>query len=364
MTLSFYFARRFAWLFLQIFVGFFAIMMAIDMIDELRRFSNPGISLSEALLLAAMNVPQAIYRILPLIVILTSIGLFLSLSRSSELVIVRASGRSGLRFLVAPTLTALTIGIVAVAVMNPLVAATARRYDAVSAGHARGGSILSVGEGGLWLRQGDDKGQTVIQAVRASLDGTALYEVSFLTFDAEGRPLERIEAATADLTPGAWRLGAAKRWDLTSDNPERQAVPEAEGGVLATDLTEANIRDGFGTPAGISIWELPGYVQSLQRAGFSARSHLVWLQAELALPLFLAAQVLIAAGFTMRQGRGANNGRLILFALLCGFGIYFLRNFGRVLGENGQVPILAAAWTPPVAAFLLALALLLHLEDG
>ena len=278
MILSLYVARRFLWLFARIFAGFFVLMVAIDMIEELRRFGDPGISLSEALQLAIMNVPQSIYRILPLIMILTAIGLFQSLARSSELVIIRAAGRSGLRFLVAPVATATLIGLVAVTVLNPLVAATARRYDAMSAGHARGGSILSVSEGGLWLRQGTEAGQTVIQAARANLDGTALYGATFLTFDAQGRPTRRIETTSATLAPGAWTLGQSKIWDLTSANPERSAVILAKGTSLPTDLTAEKIRDGFGTPAGIAIWDLPAYIASLQKAGFAARSHQVWLQ--------------------------------------------------------------------------------------
>lgn len=364
MTLSLYVARRFLWLFIRVFLGFFAIMLAIDLIDEMRRFANPGITLSEALLLSAMNVPPALYRILPLVMVLTSIGLFLSLARSSELVIVRASGRSGLRFLLAPTLTAVVVGVFAVSILNPIAAATTRRYDVLSAGHARGGSVLSVGEGGLWLRQGNSSGQTVIQAARANLDGTELYEVTFLTFDTEGVPRQRIEADQATLRPGAWALGPALEWDLSAANPERGKIRLPPGSGLATDLTAAKIRDSFGTPAGISIWDLPGYIAGLQKAGFSARAHVVWFQSELALPLFLAAQVLIAAGFTMRHVRAQRTGTYVLMALLAGFAVYFLRNFGRVLGENGQVPILAAAWVPPVAALLLALTLLLHLEDG
>lgn len=364
MTLNLYIARRFLWLFLRVFFGFFAIMLMIDVIDELRRFSDPGITLSEALMLALMNVPTSVYHILPLILILSAIGLFLGLARSSELVVVRAAGRSGLSFLLAPVSTACLIGLVAVAVLNPIVAATSKRYDTLSKGHARGGSVLSISEGGLWLRQGSEAGQTVIQADRANLDGTELYDATFLTFTPDGSPAVRIRADKAQLDPGFWRLTGAKQWPLAEDNPERTSKALADGTQMATDLTRDKIRDSFGTPSAISFWDLPAYIRGLERAGFSARSHQVWLQMELALPLLLVAMVLIAAGFTMRHARMARTGSLVLMALLAGFAVFFLRNFGQVLGENGQIPITMAAWTPPVAAAMLALGLLLHLEDG
>ena len=364
MILNFYIAKRFVALFLQVFAGFFALMMMIDLIDEMRKFANPGLTLSEALLLSAMNVPATIYRILPLIVILSAIGLFLGLSRSSELVVVRSAGRSGLSFLMAPVVTALAIGAFAVTVLNPLVAATSQRYDALSAGHARGGSVLSVSASGLWLRQGSDAGQTVIEAARANLDGTELYQVSFLTFTPDGTPQQRIEAAKATLIPGYWQLSQAKAWPLAEDNPERMARTLPEGQTIATDLTRDSIHDSFGTPSAISFWDLPAYIRGLERAGFSARSHQVWFQIELAQPLFFAAMVLIAAGFTMRHARMAKTGTLVLLALVSGFGVFFLRNFAQILGENGQIPVVMAAWTPPLAAALLALSFRLHLEDG
>lgn len=364
MILSLYIARRFLALFLQVFAGFFALMLMIDLIDEIRRFSDPGLTLSEALQLSLMNVPASVYQILPLILILSAIGLFVGLARSSELVVVRASGRSGLSFVASPVVTALVIGLFAVAVLDPLVAATSRRYDVLSAGHARGGSVLSVSESGLWLRQGNAQGQTVIAAKRANLDGTQLYDVSFMTFDPIGTPLQRIEAGKASLIPGFWQLSQAMSWPLGQDNPQRDVKTLSEGAALATDLTRDRIHDSFGTPSAIGFWALPAYIQGLERAGFSARSHQVWFQVELAQPLLLAAMVLIAAGFTMRPGRMAKTGTLVLLALLAGFGVFFLRNFGQILGDNGQIPVIIAAWTPPLAATFLALGLLLHMEDG
>jgi lipopolysaccharide export system permease protein len=85
---------------------------------------------------------------------------------------------------------------------------------------------------------------------------------------------------------------------------------------------------------------------------------------EIAQPLLLVAMVLIAAGFTMRHARTTTTSSMVLTALLCGIGVYFLRNLGQIMGGNGQVPVFLAAWTVPVAATLLALGLLLHLEDG
>ena len=66
----------------------------------------------------------------------------------------------------------------------------------------------------------------------------------------------------------------------------------------------------------------------------------------------------------MRHTRFGKTVIMVLFALLLGFGIFFLRNFAQVLGESGQLPVAVAAWTPPLAAILLSLGFLFHTEDG
>jgi lipopolysaccharide export system permease protein len=365
MTLSLYIARRFLTSVGQVFMVFFGILLLIDMIEQLRRFSGNGVGLSEALHLSLFNVPETLYRILPLILIMGAIALFLSLARSSELVVVRAAGRSGLRFLATPVLAAIGIGLFTIGVLNPLVAATQKNYDDLRSSYLQdGASTLSVSDTGLWLRQGGEYGQTVIQAARANLDGTELFDVSFLTFGPDGTPATRIEAAKARLQPGAWVLDGAKVWDLTTANPERAAQHWPDATRLASDLTADRIRDSFGTPSAVPIWALPAYIGGLEKAGFSARAYRLWFQMELAQPLLLTAMVLIAAGFTMRHVRFGGTGTMVLYAMLSGFAIFFLRNFAQALGETGQIPIALAAWSPPVAAVMLALGLLLHLEDG
>lgn len=364
MILDRYFGKRFLTAFLGVFGVFFGMLFMIDIIEQIRRFQSDDASLWDLVTLTLLNVPQTIYAILPLIMIIATIALFLSLARSSEMVVTRAAGRSALRALAAPVGTALIIGVVAVALLNPIVAATSKEYEA-RAGNLQGeNSILALSESGLWLRQGGDRGQTVIHAQRTNLDGTELRGASFITFGDDGAPARRIEAASARLADGAWQLSDVKIWILAgSANPEAAAVTAATFEVPST-LTPDQIRDSFGTPSSIPIWELPQFIQRLQDAGFAARRHQVFFQMELALPAFLIAMVLIGAGFTMRHQRGGRTSIMVMLAILLSFAVYFLRNLAQILGETGDIPVLLAAWAPPLIGIGLSLGLLLHLEDG
>ena len=366
MTLSLYVARKFLVAFLAVAGAFGAILMLLDLVEEVHRAAGSSVTFMQAAGLAALNTPDGLYRILPLVTILATLILFLGLARTSELVVVRATGRSGLRCLVPPVLTALAIGVIGVAVMNPFVAATSEAYNNLQNHYSNGGaaSVTSISREGLWLRQGGPEGQTVIRAEHASSDGTQLRAATFLTFDAQGRPVKRIEANSAALLDGQWQLNDTKSWSFTDTaNPERAATTAATL-TLPSNLTRAQIRDSFGDPGQVPIWQLPAFIDQMEKAGFSAREQRVWFQMELALPVMLAAMVLIAAGFTMRHVRLGNTGLMVLLALLAGFSIFFLRNFAQVLGTNGQIPVVLAAWGPPVAGVLLSLGLLLHMEDG
>ena len=362
MILSLYVARRFLGLVLLVTLVFAGLLLPVDLAEQMRGLDEGG--LSEGLRLALLNLPAALYQILPLIVILATLALFLGLARSSELVVIRAAGRPALRAVAAPAAAALLLGAGALVVVNPLVAATQKAFERAEARLEGGGSTLSISDEDVWLRQGDGDGQTVIRASRASLDGTVLFDASFLRFDAAGTPVARVDARRAELGDGVWTLEDAKRWPLVDvENPESAAATVSVA-TLASTLTRAQIRDSFGTPSAIPIFQLPAFIARLDAAGFSARTHRMWLQSELANPLMLAAMVLVGAAFTLRHQRGGRVGAMVLAALLCGFGVFFLRNFAQVLGESGQLPVAAAAWAPPAAAILAAIGLILHLEDG
>ena len=366
MILDRYFARRFTQAFLLIGGVFLTLIMLIDLIEQLRKFDSFDVGFGQLVLLMLLNAPQAINEILPLLMILSTVVLFVGLARSSELVVTRAAGRSGIRALAAPVAVALVIGGLAVSTLNPIVAATSDRYQQLADTYRTGGvSALSLSGEGLWLRQGGAGGQSVIHATGyGGGDEVTLFDVTVLTYAPGGGPVRRIAAQSAHLENDDWVLTKAKVWPLKAgQNPETSSA-EYDTLRIPTTLTEERIRDSLGRPSGVSVYDLPATIRHLKQAGFSTKRLEVWFQVELARPLFLVAMVLVGAAFTMRHTRFGGTGVSVLAAVLLGFALYFIRNFAQILGENGQIPISFAAWGPPVASILLTLGLLLHAEDG
>ena len=193
-----YFARKFFWSVMLVFSIFLVLLALIDLVDELQDF--PNLPFGDVLEIVLLNMPSANYEILPLVIVLATVGLYIRLARSSELVVVRATGRSALRSLAAPVGVALLLGLLSVTMLNPIVAASAKRYNDLVNSHVGGGAaIMVIASEGLWLRQGSPEGQTVIHAERASSDLTVLFDTTFIDFDPDGQPAKRIMAEAARL---------------------------------------------------------------------------------------------------------------------------------------------------------------------
>ncbi len=364
MRLHLYFARRFATTFAGLLAAFAIFAWLVELLEHIRRFDAGATGFAQLAYMAVLRLPVSLYQILPLIVLLTAVSMFLGLARSSEMVIARATGRSALISLAAPVIAALMIGALAVGLGNPFVATLSQTYEGEE-NRLRGiERVVAITDEGLWLRQGRIDRQTAIHGRSANLDGTRLFDVTFYVFDRRNRPLSRIDGAEAELANARWLVRDAKQWDFTGpENPEAAATSHDQLAV-PTDLTRDQIRDSFGTPSAIPIWDLPTFIDRLERAGFSARSHRVFLQAELAKPLSFVAMVLIGAVFTLRHTRFGRTGLMVLGAVLAGFATYFVANLAQVMGDSGQLPVAVAIWGPQAAAICLALAMLLHLEDG
>ncbi len=366
MTLTLYIVRRFLANLIKVQIGIFTLILLLNSTEQLRIIQGKGLDLNTTLTLLVTTIPQALMVTFPLVILLTSLFTFITLSRTSELVIVRASGVSALKILMAPVITAAILGAFSVAIFNPIVAATIRKTDEIRASYSRkANSQLSISSDGLWLRQADEVSQFVIQANASNSDGTILYNVRFHEFTPSGVLTRRIQADRAQLLPGEWKLSRATQWRFLDKNlTESSDIGKFDDLRVPTELTSEKIIESFVAPEKMSVWRIPAFIEQLKQSGFSTVRHELFFQSQISIPLMLAAMVMLGAVFAMRPSRFGQTGVMALLAVLSGFILFALKNVAESLGEAQEVPVLMAAWAPPTAILLMALSLILHFEDG
>lgn len=362
-TLSGYIGRLFFTRFLAVFFAFTAIVFLFDFIELLRRAATKADApFSVILRLSLLKLPYMAQELIPFVVLFATMLTFWRLTRSQELTVVRAAGVSVWQFLLPALLLALLIGAVRVTLLNPMAAALYSRFEQVEAKTLRGRtSMLAVSPTGFWLREVEGRTNAIVHAQRMSSRDMELYDVIFFNFaskDQKDRFVSRIDATTARLESGMWIMRDA--WISSPEQPERF---EAEY-KLPTEMTIERIQESFASPETISFWDLPGFINTLEAADFSAVRHRLHYQRLLSGPLLLFAMVLVAASFSLRAPRRGGGQMLLAFGTLIGFVLFFISNLVAALGQSGSIPVQLAAWTPAGISTLLGVTLLLHLEDG
>lgn len=358
-TLSGYTARQYALWFVSFLLALTGVILLVSTVDLLDRLATKNASLAVVIHMVLLKLPYLSQEVMPFTILLAGLTCFWRLTRSHELVITRAAGISIWQLLLPPLAVALLVGALTVGAFNPVASVLLGRFEQLEAKYIRNQtSTLAISSSGLWLRQADPDGQSVIHAQRVTNDPMVLHSVIVFRFADQDRFLERVDAKRAELAADRWLLYEA--WQSKPGAPPRYH-PEME---IPTGLTREKILNSFAPPETISFWSLPGFINLLEKAGFSAVRHRLQLHRLLATPILFAAMVLLAATFSLRPQRRGRVGLIILGGVLTGFLVYFLSNFVFALGLSTKIPVVLAAWTPAGVSLMLGIATLLHLEDG
>lgn len=359
-------ARYISWRFILAISGVLllcvVLVFLVDFVELLRRSGKYGsVPTSMLAWLAILRLPSSIEVVLPMTVLAGSMGAFLLLSRSSELIIARAAGISAWQFMLPGIAVAVLIGVVSITVYNPLAAYARSTSESLYAdlfGRQGSISILKTANAGAWLRQDGVDGQSVIHAGFATNNGLSLARVTALHFDREGNLFERLEAETAELKDGRWELKSV--WVSAFG---REPAYHADY-ILSTYLTPTQVRTALGSTSSISFWDLPGFIDLAEKAGLPAIKYKIKYQLMLARPLLLTVMVLLAATCTLRAFRFGKIQTMVVAGMFAGFAFFLLGEVSRKFGLSGLAAPEVAAWAPSAIVACLSLTFLLYQEDG
>lgn len=362
-TLARYFSLRFLLAMLAMFLICCLLVFFVDFIEMLRRDGkDTGTDIPALLLvwLTLLRLPSFSELTLPFAVLIGTIVVFLMLSRSSELVVLRAAGISVWQFMLPAMIVAFLLGIAFVLLYNPVAALARGEAERLYASaFNQDKSILKSGKGaGAWLREDGADGPSVVHALQVLNQGLELNGVTVFQYDRDHRLTERIEANRATLLDGRWELEDA--WvSAVGQEPARY-----DRYLLSTYLTPTQVRDSLGTVFSVSFWELPNFIELSERAGLPATQYRVQYHLLLSRPFLLVTMVLIAATCALRGFRFGNVQINATFGLAAGFAFFVFAEISRNFAMAELTSAAAAAWVPVIVASSLALTVLLYKEDG
>jgi lipopolysaccharide export system permease protein len=358
-TLSRYFGLRFFNAVMAVFGGSLLLIAMVDYIEMLRRTGDmKDVSALFVARITFFRVPFIAERVMPFAVLVGAISCYLNLSRRLELVVARAAGISAWQFVAPAVVIALLIGTVTTTLYNPLSAALREQSVRLEAQlFGIDSSFQDVGSG-FWVRQRAEDGQSILNAKSSRERGAELAGVSIFRFDQAGHFRDRIEAKSATLLPGFWRLQEARVY------AEGQPAEDHAVYNLKTNLTPAQIQESFDTPETVPFWQLSSHIELAENAGLSAGGYRLQYYQLMMQPFYLAAMVLLAAAVSLRFFRFGGVQKLVLGGIAGGFLLYVLSKVTGDLSKAGLLHPIAAAGLPALAGGLTGLITLLYQEDG
>jgi lipopolysaccharide export system permease protein len=362
-TLLRYLGRQFMLSFLIFISVLLMVIYLIDTLELIRRAaSHPEVTFAQIAKMSFFQLPEVGQQLFQFAVLFGGLFTFWRLTRTSELVVLRAVGVSAWEFLMPAILVAVAIGVVKVTVINPIGSAFSAKFEQMDNMLLRGKtSTIDLSAGGLWLRQNGNDSYTIIHARNVDSSTWRLKDVSIYFLTNTDELTGRLDAPDAALVNTSWVVtGGTLNYPNRPDEPPT-FVPQT---VVPTDMTPTKIQEIFASPKSHSFWTILHYIHTMETTGISAiRLRLQYLEL-LADPFLYGGLVLIAAAAALRQTRRGGTLVIITVGIIAAFSLFFLGNIVRALGESETIPIMLAAWTPAGLSLLGGIGALLYLEDG
>ncbi len=337
---------------LAVAAALFVVIDLVKTLDKYLRVKPPLIYILEHF---AYRLPAALHDGLPIVMLVATIFLFLTLSRYHELTALKAAGVSLYR-VSAPVLgVGLLVAIGAGLFQELALPALNERGDEVDRVKIRGQAPRHLqSRQRLWVRSADTRFYRVELLNPATSD---LYGVTILELDREFRLTGRLDARRAHWTAGGWELSEGAYREVSADGK----VDKVDFGWTALDLKEEmddflRIQKSVNT---MSFRELRDYIAQLEAAGFQIRKYLVELYSKLSFPLVNLVMVLVAIPFALQSPRG---GRLfgIGLAIIIMAGYLVVHYVALAFARADLLPPLIAAWTANVIFMGIGVSLLLR----
>ncbi|WP_034386354.1 LptF/LptG family permease [Deinococcus sp. YIM 77859] len=309
--------------------------------------------------LVALNVPEAVAQALPIALMFAALLGLSRLAADSEIKAALASGVPAARLFRPVLLLAAAVTLMSFALSELLVTRAKVQVQSVQREIVLDNPrVIGLGEpGGTGLVLRDALNRAI--SVGEVRPGGELRDLRIVSMQAGLPPREVITARRGRLKPGSNLLELEDGQRVTFQDARPVTVLTFQRGTLPVQDVQASFEGGDATlkPIYLPLSELLARTQTYRAQKVHAPADFTALHRKFAEPLAalaLAFFVVSLAVFAFRSGQNLG----LVWALLLSFAYYATWSVFKVMGENGAMPPVLAAYAPDLLAVLAGLGLL------
>ena len=335
------------------------VFVVVDLLQTLDRFLRIKPSLWLILQHFAFNMPGEIYKGLPLIVLISTMFLFLSMTRQREIDALKAAGISLYRVSLPIFLTALVISVLAVLFQEIALPELSTRAEEVDRVKIRGMTPKHLTrQNQIWYRSSDTRflRMALLDPVEQSMEGLLALDI-----DRNWKLRDRLDARRARWTPQGWQVSEGIIRHIDATGGVRSEAFESRL-LSGADMPE-HIRDFIEVQRPIdtlSFLELRAVVQKLRESGHQVGKYVVQLYSRVSFPLVHVIMVLVGIPFALASPRSGGRAMGIGIAIAIAVGYWMVHSVSLALAQADLLPPVLAAWIANIVFAGLGTALFLN----
>lgn len=334
-------------------LAFLALFFFFDLLDEMgdvgRTVGDTTYTVWHALLAVSLGIPNHLYELLPIAVLIGSIFVMARFAQSSEFTIMRTSGLGPWLALRTMLLLGACFVVLTVAVGDYIAPAAERMALVAKAKYL--GKTSTSGSTGAWLKE-KNNGNTLAVNVRSVRADGALQGIRVFQFDGQGRMVLQIHADSGQVQ------STATAWDLTNARIARfRYTPDAQGAETAqvtreqapslewpTSITSEMLVAAVHKPDRMPTLELFQFIQHLKANDQSAQKYEIEFWRKVFYPLSCLVMVVLALPFAYLHFRSGGIAGYVFAGVMAGISFFLLNNvFGYAGNLQNWSPMLTAA---------------------
>ena len=342
-------------------LGFLALFFFFDLVEELQFLGKSNglpaglptasdiYQIRHALLYVGLLIPNHLYELLPISVLIGTIFVMARLAQSSEYTILRTSGLDpwrALRLLLGLGVFFVFLSFAIGDYLAPLSERTAQLLK------ARYQGIAMVGQTGAWLKEKQGANSYVVN-VKTLTPTRDMVGVQIFEFDSKGLVVATTRAQLAT-------FGRDEAWSLKNVSRTEFAVPAEGAGKSSqaasvvraniasfrwpTEITAEMVSVALLKPERMATLDLFNYIRHLDANNQKAQRYEIEFWKKVFYPLSCLVMVMLALPFAYLHFRSGGIATYVFAGVMVGISFFLLNNVFGYLGnlQNWQ-PWLAAA---------------------